>query len=726
MLLATVTGGDGAVIYLRTDSAFDSHSTGKGNTNLARLNGTLTVDLGGNTVTMGSAKAGVDSFLQCEPYGNGYVTNVSVINGTIEGGYDPLVRFCVASGRTPTSYLESDDTNPQTFNVTFNGITINVGSNAVSNFAIVYSYSNASGKANANVELLDCDINITNKNISVKLFQTANSSTCNIIAPQTVIRGGNISISDVSKVTWELYKHTIGDTATLKFGKNSEGNYPELILAAGDMPTSDKFAEADDASVTDLRFLKNSKTGASLYRVSELNLTTEYGTIPEDSGAMPWVVFDADKNFIKATYLFTTEAAKAAVSAGSGSVILLRHDYHLNDDLHGNKYLSNINGSITVDLGGNTLAVGDEPTNGRDAFIRCEVVASGYTTNINVKNGTVLAGDNPIVRFAAVSSRLPSGYADVAATNPHKFNVTLDGIKISYDPNASSYEYLILYTFSNIESTTEGSNNLIVKDCDIDFNGFNKTGAKLFASNVRIPADVVIKGGSISYDKNSSITWQALNTNNKSTLSMDKNDKGEYVELIIQKGKSAPTGAFDTPYGEYKFFKAYESSGNVIYRLMPVSVEINVKSSVVFYSDFIYRIYVEKSDNVKEITVGGAVYDLSGLPTEEIDGKIYYLVSCDVMAADAAEDITLAVKLLYADGNVYQRSWTLNIVSYASKVIAADYSEITDTLMLDMVNYIKSTYVYFASVGIVSGSELSNAEAKINTILIINNSLKKL
>ena len=727
MQLATETAGDRAVIYLRQDYNMETAVNQAGKTYLGRLNGTLTVDLGGHTVTMGTAGK-ADAFLKCEPYANGYVTNVTVINGTFECGADPLVRFCITTGtdRTPASYyatgsdgIRNDVKNPQTFKVVFDGVQINAGASITTGFSLTNSYSEkAGGKVNANVKLKDCDINITNTSVSISLFRTLASTTVEIIAPQCVVEGGNISIASVSKVALERYLHTIGDEATLKFKKDANGNYTKLTLSGSDMPETNQFSDADNASITDLRFFKDSKTGASLYRVSELNLNTAYGTIPEEYGAMPWVVFDANKNFVKATALFTTEAAKAAVSAGSGSVILLRRDYHLNDDLHGNKYLSNINGSITVDLGGHTLSVGNKAKDGRDAFIRCEVVAAGYVTDITVKNGTILAGDNPIVRFAAVASRLPEGYADVAATNPHKFNVTLDGIKISYDPNASSYEYLILYSYSNIEAVTEGVNNLIVKDCDIDFTGFTKTGTKLFASHNRIPAYVTVKGGSVSYGKNSSITWQALNVNNGSSLTMAKNDNGEYTELILEKGKSAPTGAFITPNGEYKYVKMSESNGYVTYRLMPSDIKTTkVKSNVVFYSDFIYNVFVLKTDNTKSVVLGGVAYDVSTLSTEEIDGEIYYVLTYDVVAAEAAENITLTVNLLYGTDEEYSGSWTLNIVGYAEKVLGGSYGEVTNSLMLDIVNYIKSAYVYFESVGLVSADALTAAENRINQIL---------
>ncbi|MBE6536571.1 MAG: hypothetical protein E7673_01320 [Ruminococcaceae bacterium] len=722
MSLATETAGDGAVIYLRNDYNMQTAANAAGVTYIGRLNGSVTVDLGENTVTMGNGGS-ADAFLKCEPYANGYVTTLTVKNGNIVCGPDPLVRFAAVKAttssptRTPAAYFDADDTNPQTFNIIFDGVIIDAGTAITKDFSITNSYSTASSKVNANVKLKDCDINITNTSVSISLFKTLASKTVEIIAPQCVIEGGTISIASVAKVAWESYLHTIGATATLKFKKDTNGNYTKLTLSASDMPQTNRFTDAENASITDLGFFKDSKTGASLYRVSELNLSTAYGAVPEEYAAMPWVVFDANKNFIKATYLFTTDAAKAAVSAGSGSIILLRRDYHLNDDLHGNKYLSNINGSITVDLGGHTLSVGNKAASGRDAFIRCEVVAAGYVTNITVKNGTILTGDNPIVRFAAVKSRVPSDYASVAPTNPHEFNVILDGIKISYDPNASTHEYHILYTYSDIAAITPGSNNLIIKDCDIDFNGFTEENTKLFASHNRIPANVVIKGGSISYGKDTSITWQALNTGNDSSLKLDKNGNGEYTYLVLQKGKSAPTAAFTTPNGEYKYVKLSEDSGYVTYRLMPSDIgKTKVKSNIVFYSDFIYNVYVLKTDNTESIVLGGITYDVSGLPTEEIDGNIYYVLSYDVAAAEAAENVTLAVNLLYGDDK-YSGSWTLNVIGYAEKVLGGSYGEITDTLMLDMVNYIKSAYVYFESVGLVSEEELAVAEKRINAIL---------
>ena len=720
MRLATETAKDGAVIYLRTDYNMEIAANQAGRTYLGRLNGSLSIDLGGHTVIMGTA-GNADAFLKCEPYANGYETNVTVINGTIVGGADPLVRFCITTGadRTPASYYDSgnDVKNPQTFNVLFNGVTIDVSSNITTSFSLTNSYSEkAGGKANANVLFKDCDINITNKSVSINLFRTMTGSV-EMIAPQCVIEGGSIEFASVSTITWEKYQHTIGDTATLKFRKNASGNYTALTLASADKPHSLKFADADDSSVTDLRFLKNSKTGASLYSVSKLDLVTDYGTVPEEYGAMPWVIFKADKTFVSATALFTTDAAKAAVSAGDGSVILLRRDYDLSSDAHGNKYLSGINGTITIDLGGHTLSIGNKGASGRDAFIRCEVTNAGYVTNINVKNGTILAGDNPIVRFAAVKSRIPSGYADVAATNPHTFNVTLDGITISHDPNAELYEYLILYTYSDITDITPGSNNLIVKNCDIDLNGFTEDGAKLFASHNRIPAYVTVVGGTISYGKSTSITWQALNVNNGSTFALDKNENGEYPILVLEKGKSAPTGSFNTPNGEYRYYKISETSSEVTYKLMPTDVKTTtVKSSVVFYSDFVYNVYVLKTNNTKSITIGGVTYNAEDLDTEELDSNIYYVLKYEVAAADAAEDVALTVMLEYGDEKYYG-SWTLNIVGYAEKVLSADYGEITNTLMLDMASYVLTAYKYFEGIGLVSADELQKAEKRIGAIL---------
>ena len=209
--------------------------------------------------------------------------------------------------------------------------------------------------------------------------------------------GGKITVASLTKFGFTNFEHTIGDTASLKFAKNEDGEYTSLSIGSNAMPTSEKFTDASDPSVTDLRFLKNSLTGCGLYRVSELDLETEYGTIEEEYGAMSWVVFKADKTFVTGTALFTTVASEKACLAGSGSVILLRRDFNFDEDRQNSaaQSISTLDGSILLDLGGDTVTMGNG--GGADAFIRGEVYGSGYTTVITVKNGRILTGQDLIV-----------------------------------------------------------------------------------------------------------------------------------------------------------------------------------------------------------------------------------------------------------------------------------------------------------------------------------------
>ena len=64
--------------------------------------------------------------------------------------------------------------------------------------------------------------------------------------------------------------------------------------------------------------------------------------------------------------------------------------------------LSTLNGTIYVDLGGHTV---DMSTGSRSAFIRLEPNTAGYSTHVVVSNGTILSGDDPIVRFATVAAK---------------------------------------------------------------------------------------------------------------------------------------------------------------------------------------------------------------------------------------------------------------------------------------------------------------------------------
>ena len=142
-------------------------------------------------------------------------------------------------------------------------------------------------------------------------------------------------------------------------------------------------------------------------------------------------------------------------------------------------------------------------------------------------------------------------------------------------------------------------------------------------------------------------------------------------------------------------------------------------------------VYEERSgvvvETAKGVEYGTVVFGMKEVPESEIVHPLKPIlrkatesdekaVKDDVVAAKAAENISLKVNLLYGDDK-YSGSWTLNIVGYAEKVMAGEYSAITDALMLDMVNYIKQTYVYFASVGLVSTDVLAAAESRINAIL---------
>ncbi|MBQ8380622.1 MAG: Ig-like domain-containing protein [Clostridia bacterium] len=718
MSLATETAGSGAVIYLRTDYNMETAGNKAGVTYIGRLNGDLTVDLGGRTVTMGNAGS-ADALLKCEPFANGYVTNVRLINGTIDAGSDALVRFCTATGdaaknRTPSAYFESDDTNPQTFNVELEDLTINASASATANFAISTSYSNKSGKVDANVRVVNCDINITNTDVNIDLFETYPSTSYEIIAPNNVMVGGKITVASLTKFGFTNFEHTIGDTASLKFAKNEDGEYTSLSIGSNAMPTSEKFTDASDPSVTDLRFLKNSLTGCGLYRVSELDLETEYGTIEEEYGAMPWVVFKADKTFVTGTALFTTVASEKACLAGSGSVILLRRDFNFDEDRQNSaaQSISTLDGSILIDLGGNTVTMGNG--GGADAFIRGEVYGSGYTTVITVKNGRILTGQDPIVRFSAITSRMPEGYENITdKALLHNFYVYLESLYVGLDPSfeadSSKTYYPMLYTMASSGVTLQtANNNVIVNDCTIDI-GAPSAKRVIFASNVSIPASVTVQGSTIIYSYEcGKVTVEGMNRTNGSEISFVKNSNGEYLTIKSHRGESVTSGSFNVNGSDFILKQIEGTSQYDFYTLTPKLLKsFKPKTSILVSSELLYNIYIPNVNELVSISINGAEKALADLEKLTLDDGIeYYRIAIGYPSYRALDNLEAIIKVSI-DGVDYETVISQSLYDYSAGLAESGETDEIKTLGRDLLSYIRAAYSYFGK----TSDKLSSIDA---------------
>jgi hypothetical protein len=160
-----------------------------------------------------------------------------------------------------------------------------------------------------------------------------------------------------------------------------------------------------------------------------------------------------------------------------------------------------------------------------------------------------------------------------------------------------------------------------------------------------------------------------------------------------------------------------ENAERVVYTLCPEELKsLKLKTNVTLYSDFVLNAYFPVITGISSVKVNGNEVDLKTLETTEIDGKAYYILPHEVASSEAAEDVTVVITLTYAEDS-FSGKWTLGVVKYAEKALAIEQTEITETMLRDMLSYVRASYEYFATVGQVTPDACEKATAKINAII---------
>lgn len=706
------TPGADWYVVMRTDYTYT-----KKYDNVGQGKGKLHVDLGGHTMTL----SGVMMY-NLDAKKNGDI-KLTTVNGTV------LVDSLGAVRLLGWDTADYDIATVKNIDVAFKNVTFKLAGS--SSDLVTYNHDRAAsgnpGPMNSKLNFTDCTFDITGATKKITLFNVGSENSGQPISGAYEIFGGKI-IADAGE---NLVVYKIGEeNSSITFKRGSDGEFTKvLVTAGGSAPVAELSTPEGDMELKK----SGSESGYEVYVFEEKtvyeDVKTEYGTIPSEYATptlYPIAIFNKAKEFVKATDDFTVDAAKAASGAGDGAVILIRADLNLSGDLYGNNFLSTVNGTITVDLGGNSVEMGTKPTSGRDAFIRLEACCVGYTTNIVVKNGELLTGDNPIVRFAAINGRVPTTYNDGGTekafsywnnTNPeliHNLSVTLDGVKITL--GSVSGKYLLLYTGASSGYTVipEAANNkLILKNCDLDFTD-PTFSAPIFASNVSVPADVILEGGTLTYNDNTKIKWEELNVASDSELSVAPNESGEYLTVKVPEAMNLSTERVvykgDTAF-TYELYKKAASEGVNIFTFRPKELKnVSVTESLTLSDDFILKLYVTKHDAVSAVKIGDAVYGKSELESY-INGD-FYVIPYAIKLTDAECDIKAEVTLSFAED--YKSEYTVGLIEYAKAgLLGSEWTEAEKAMVSSMLSFTKAAYSYFASVEELDSAKVTALEAKL-------------
>ena len=684
-------------ILVRRNVAMDS---GEYYNDFSQIQGTVVMDLNGNTLTTPSGKALFNTILKewtASGDENIFPSEITVKNGFINNASREIIQLEVnATG------------NDKKFIYNFENVGFKVMGSSL-NFALRHKDSSA-GTLNTPVDInfIDCDIDVTAATASsIILFNLSDYTT----AANITVKGGTISTGTVS---YRLYTDK-KDAGNLRFETNALGEYTTIVSSSDAAAvTSDKFNDGA------LYFKKVSE--ADGYVTYGPVITITYNGVGYDipyeylsKEEYPFLIFGSNGTFVNAAkYFYGAKADDSAINLAKNylkankwengsygdnpltAVVYLRRDVQMaSDELYNN--ISQVQGTITIDLNGFTLSAPvssylfptemKQWTGSGDATI--------FPSEIVVKNGNIVIYNKSMIQFGANANGSGKAFT-------YKFD------NVDFFAKGSTTDFAISHKST---TSTVLYPNVIFNDCDVDISGSTASSkVNIFSlGTTSTNTSVVFNGGSIIVGgKAYALTSKASGTG---SFAFGADDSGKHTTFVTSKGAAfAEDGIVYTTIDgvECVFVKVSENNGYVNYSLYPeVMVDYKIKTSITLWSNFVYNIYIPKT-NVNSFKINGLAADYEEV---EIDGVVYYHVAVNLPAGETLSDINLCVTLNSGSTTV-DANWTLNVYNYTKSVLAGEFDDTTKTLMKDMLVYASAAHTYFDNT-----TAVAETLAEINTLL---------
>ena len=699
MNAAAPTVGE-CVIYVTRDIRDSSYPE-----NVSDLAGTVTIDLGGNTFTQITTlfRTDVDDCM-AEGESEQKKLTVNISNGELVL-YNFGILFATAGSGTYTTEKTIE------FNIENVKFGYDVGTSALTevNKGVDLLVSDRSAPSSVNVNynfnIKNCTFDLmTNARSDARLgnINTANPSKDSTKSRYSVSFTDCTFITDnVNKITFTM--STTGDSVVMN--ADSEGRYSSVLVPGA---TPEFYTVIFDAQGGKSLSLVHSgtKDGYCQYvmteLVGELTEPTSYGTIPGDfvdTVSYPFALFYKDANGVyqfSSGYSTYTNAMNAAISLTKSSnasrvseaVVLLRCDWSGKSFPTGT---SDVYTKITVDLNGHTLCALESLTNTgtQDSL---DPSGNKVATNgvIEYKNGSILMAAHGLI-YAASKGSYTAGYEKTITFN---FN----NVYIGFYPGATGIS-LIGRVASNHTSATH-TININFNGCTLDMVTNRSTHASLVFGNWAPSSDytkvnTVYKDcafiGKLESD-------MIAKTSSNDTVKIAKSEGGNYASLTLPSSAAAPTAKYVTDTGiTLAFVKVSEGDGTVTYRLRPeavANIDFVPKMSLTLDRNLVLNVYVPAKDFLKGFTLDGVEYtSFEKLGKATLGSELYYVLSISLDAKSAARDVVLKANVTVGGKNA-TGTFTFSVVKYAEKILA-DGSTVEQTLVRDVLSYVRAAYTYF-------------------------------
>ena len=534
--------GSTVTIYMRSNVVADTVAASD---TICNINGTVVLDLGGNTLTADADVLNATT----NGYNGSFDTLYKIQNGIISCKEGAIVR------------AESAGNSAKKLNVEFDNVKLTVDSSKRLN-TFFSETASGNGKLDIAITFNLCVLEIGGITTDYTVFDLKSNDNASI---SIRLNGGDI-IADETLESITLFEGDPNDSLT--FNRGTTMQYTVLRVPSSYTPP----AIGGQNNLGDYVVFGNPANQGDLtaYSISESERETKYGIVPKeyaDGQTYPFVVF-SEGEFIGAYSKLidnasstsdegisyngchginsALEMARALVCGVGGSAqIVMRADYN-NTDIFFN--ISDFYGEIIIDLGRFTL----NHDNLTPFFnVEATATASGEAippSNIILRNGTFKT-KSALVCFSTTTE---DNYTENYAANVHKeINCTFESLKVIYTSN--EYAALIAHPSNGVGNTLKQADfNITLDNCTLDVCNLTTNTVSLvvgtdFAANQSLnDVTTVINGGRI-------ITENA------------KVVAGKFNAVVGDNGDTLTFGSYDKAYTEFVGTPKLNSS-NIIFR----------------------------------------------------------------------------------------------------------------------------------------------------------------
>ncbi len=512
----------------------------------------VNIDLGGYTLTSANTK---NSLIWAKATGTLLEkTFINIKNGAVRLGLTPLVSYesSVAAG------------SGKSFDITLDNVYVGFADNAAMTELISASSIDSAVKAKVNFNLNDCVIDLPDDKHAKDAMTILPGSSADNLDLTYNVAGGSIKLDSMRWIS-------ILDKAMKVEFIASAGSYTELLLPesytfsiGGSYLTEGGYAGYESAGTN--------AEGYVIYQLVRGENSTRYGIITDtyaDESKYPFALF---KDGIMIGGYSTWKAATTAAGAnlsGSANVgkeaqLLLRDNYTNTDDAADGNALGKISGTLTIDLGTNTL------TRSKPLFDLYTTADGKYDTSIIIKNGTL----------ASAGSAIFDNQQSANLTFEKNYFITVEGVTFTFSDGVTGGTMMHVI-WNNSRQTPVCHINMSLNDCTFDLTGVTKATTLFnFTDGYdEYNGSVVMNGGEFIADSVSTVTILKGNSGSDS-FKVGKGSDGNYPTLTVDAGAAAfASNTFETANGEYRYFKEAETNDtSTVYELVinPYATEYGV------------------------------------------------------------------------------------------------------------------------------------------------------